>query len=127
MIPQPLDIWAETLFLARDDLYTTEKLYCLQEPSEVLPRTNIKPDNINNLLIRDLRGKEHEYTFNEQGFAVLGLDSALSYEEFSDPQRVEDVYLHELGTCSLKYFKASSIQFFDRVVVKPLSCLLNIQ
>lgn len=118
MIQQPLDVRAETLFLARDELYATEKLYCLQEPSGVLPRTNVKPDKINDLLIRDLRGKEHEYTFNEQGFAVMEMESALSYEEFSDPQRVEDIYLEELGTCLLRYFKGDSIQFFDRVVVK---------
>lgn len=118
MIQQPLDVWAETFFLARDERYTTEKLYRLQEPSEVLPGTNVKPDKINDLLIRDLRGKEHEYTFDEQGFAVMEMESALSYEEFSDPQRVEDIYLEELGTCLLEYFKGDSIQFFDRVVVK---------
>lgn len=125
MIQQPLDVWAEAFFLARDERYTTEKLYRLQEPSEVLPGTNVKPDKINDLLIRDLRGKEHEYTFDEQGFAVMEMESALSYEEFSDPQRVEDIYLEELGTCLLEYFKGDSIQFFDRVVVKLFPVFRN--
>lgn len=125
MSPQPLDVRAETFFLARDELYATEKLYRLQEPSEVLPRTNVKPDKIDNLLIRDLRGKEHEYTFDEQGFAVMEMESTLSYEEFSDPQRVDDIYLEELGTCLLRYFKGNSIQFFDRVVVRVVSSLLE--
>lgn len=121
MIQDSIDVCAETFFLAKDDLYQTEKLYRLQEPSDVLSRTNVKPDKINDLLIRDMRGKEHEYTFDKQGFTVLEMESALSYEEFNDPQRVEDVYLEEVGTCLLKYLKGSSIQFFDRVVSSSLS------
>lgn len=116
MSQKSLDVRAETFFLSRDELYQTEKLYRLQEPSDALPRTNVKTDKINDLQIRDLRGKEHEYTFEEQGFAVLQMESALTYEEFSDPQKVEDFYLEELGACLLKYMKGSSIQFFDRVV-----------
>ena len=127
MTQEALDVRADAFFLSRDELYQTEKLYRLQEPSNFLPRTNVKTDKINGLLIQDMRGKEHEYTFDEQGFAVLEMESGLPYEEFSDPQKVENVYLEELGACLLKYMKGSSIQFFDRVVsLSLLSCQLLI-
>jgi hypothetical protein len=112
------DLKATAYFLARDDLYRTVKPYYLEYLSDIVPRSNLKTHKIDDLLIRDLRGREHEFTFEENGFTILEMHSSMSYEDFDDKDKVENIYCEELGATLLEYTGATSVQIFDTTVSK---------
>jgi hypothetical protein len=120
MIPQ--DLRATLYFLRKDDLYGRVKPYSLEYTRDDINQSNLKTDKVKDLLVKDLRGVEHEFTFEKNGFAVLEMDSAMSYENFDDPVKVENVYCQELGKCLLKYMQATSVQIFD-TTVRPLALI----
>ncbi len=111
------DIHATMYFLRRDDIYRKVKSYNLEYASEDIPISNLKTHKVENLFIKDLRGIEHEFTFNENGFAVLDLQSSMSYEDFNDPDKIERIYCRELGSCLLRYMQATWVQVFDAQVL----------
>jgi hypothetical protein len=113
---QPKDLHATMYFLRRDKIYGTVKSYNLEFTSEELPISNLKTHKVEDLLIKDLRGIEHEFTFDTSGFAVLDLQSTMTYEDFNDPDKIENIYCQELGACLLRYMRATCVQVFDAQV-----------
>ncbi|KAM7213036.1 putative CmcJ-like methyltransferase [Rhypophila decipiens] len=100
-------------FLRKDESYHRVKTYNLEFHSEELPNSNAIPETIDDLWIQDIRGSEHEFSFDQSGFAVLDMHSSLSYPDFDDKGKVEQVYSQEVAACLLKYTGASDIQIFD--------------
>ena len=110
------DVTVTAYFLPKNDLYQTVKPYSLDFETEDVPRSNLTAQKVEDLLIKDLRGPEKEYSFEDNGIAVMNLESTMSYEDWNHQQKVQDVYCQELGVCVLNYLQASSIQIFDAQV-----------
>jgi hypothetical protein len=114
--PASQDIEATMYFMARDPIYRSVKPYFLQYfTSDGTPRNNVIQQEAR-VQINDIRGKEHMFNFTNSGFAILELDSKMSYDDFSDTEKIEEVYCEELSQCLLSYLHAESVHFFDRVV-----------
>ena len=102
-------------FLARHRLYETTKPYVLDYVSRTLPPTNelLVTENVQ---LHDLRGVEDTLTFARSGFAILDLHSRMSYEDFSNHDKIVECYFQEVGHALLDYLGASSIRIFDYAV-----------
>ena len=48
------------------------------------------------ITIKDMRGKEETFDFNTNGFAVVKLDSKISFEDFNDSKMIRNVYCKEI-------------------------------
>lgn len=107
------DLEATMYFLVEDDLYLKVKPYYLQQPSSVLPRHNLIFKDVNGIPVQDLRGREHEYSFEENGFAVLQMDTSLTLEDFTDPVKIAKIYCREVAASILGYLKGSFVQVID--------------
>ena len=104
-------------FLDRDPLYETEKLYELKyDPVGSIPRTNMKLSKWDDVEIRDIRGKKDSVSFQTDGFCLMNMSSAMAHEDFDDIQKVEAVYLQEVGEALKKTLSAKRVQIFDFTV-----------
>lgn len=84
-------------YLERLPLYDTEKPYTMRyEPDEDIPQSNFKKVPYP-MVVKSMREQGVEsFRINECGFQLVHLDSALSYDEFWDSKRVEEVYIKEV-------------------------------
>ncbi|KAL8795609.1 MAG: hypothetical protein Q9195_001847 [Heterodermia aff. obscurata] len=89
-------------FLARDKLYEHEKPYQLKyEPEKGISNSNLRLEKQEPLKISSIRGREQQFSMEENGFAVLKLDKEIPYDDFSDPagiRRYLDVVSENLKT-----------------------------
>ncbi|KAK1749797.1 hypothetical protein QBC47DRAFT_395344 [Echria macrotheca] len=106
-------IKASIRFLRNDNLYDTVKTYNLEFRSDEIPNSNAVPDRIDNVLVKNIRGHEQEFTFDQNGFAVLEMQTSLSYDDFADNSKIQHVYCQEVAACLLKYTGAATVQVFD--------------
>ena len=104
-------------FLSRSEIYRKEKPYSIDSEIENwtgdVARSNFSRHTVNNIPVNDLRGKEHLFSFEKHGFAVVEMHSAMKYEDYEDPAMVDDVYCQEIGSCVLKYLDAAAVHIFD--------------
>ncbi|KAK1765944.1 hypothetical protein QBC33DRAFT_620855 [Phialemonium atrogriseum] len=107
------DIYTSIRFLKNDELYHVVKTYNLEFRSEEIPISNALPEKVDNLLVKDIRGHEQDFTFDLNGFAVLDMQTSLSYDDFKDSSKIEHVYCQEVASCLLKYTQAAAVQIFD--------------
>lgn len=118
-------------FISPIDLYDTVKPYSIstdvQSWTGPVRRSNFQKD-VCNVMIQDLRGREGEFSFEENGFAVIDLKSSMSYEDFADPAKLADVYAQEVGACLLDYFGATALHAFSVIVfsIDFIVCLCSI-
>ena len=114
------DIHARLRFMKRAEIYKTEKPWGLNYGFDNWPtgiaRGNFVREDVENILIHDLRGREKQFTFKRHGFAVVEMHSSMTYEDFSSPKKVEEIYCAELGSCLLEYLGATHVQIFDAQV-----------
>lgn len=80
-----------------------------------VPRSNYQNSAVEDVLVKDLRGREAQFTFEKNGFAIIELDSAMTYEDFDDPVKFSGIYLQEVAACLLQYFDATSVHIFNTV------------
>ncbi|XXH04595.1 hypothetical protein Hte_011012 [Hypoxylon texense] len=103
-------------FMKRLELYKTTKPYSIAIEIESwtgdVPRSNFQQDCVD-VTIRDIRGREGQFTFEKNGFALLDFSSSMTYEDFEDTAKLENVYAQELGACLLQYFQATSVRIFS--------------
>lgn len=129
-IAPPAEMSTESLyvpmsFISPTELYDTVKPYTISTDVEnwagSVRRSNFQK-NVCNVMIHNLRGREADFSFEENGFAVIDLKSSMSYEDFADPTKLADVYVQEVGSCLLDYFGATALQAFSVIVfpVPPL-------
>jgi hypothetical protein len=113
------DVLAQLNFLAKDPLYDVEKPYNLAYESDTVPRQNLVKETQNDVLVHDIRGKEHELTFERNGIAVLEMESQMQYTDFDHPEKIIDCYLEEIGQLLYQYMNPRSVQIFDYNVKAP--------
>lgn len=107
---------ATVYYFRRHPLYEQVKPYLIDyEVENGFPRTNIIPEP-HEVFIQNLRGAESSFSFDENGFAVLEMQSAMEYEDFDDKAKIKDVYLGEISSCLLRYFNARAVHIFDFAV-----------
>jgi hypothetical protein len=113
------DILATLYYLRRDNLWQYVKPYSLEFETDEIPRSNFKTQKVEDIPIEDVRGKEDKFSFSKKGWAVLEMESAMTYEDFQDSDKIDNIYCHELSLLILEYMKpmmASSVQIFDTAV-----------
>ncbi|KAL8742478.1 MAG: hypothetical protein Q9190_005040 [Brigantiaea leucoxantha] len=112
-------IIASLRFLERSSFYEKEKPYTIDYRIPTweadIERTNFRAD-AHEVVITDIRGKEDQFTFDTNGFAVIESESEseMSYEDFQDRKKVETVFCEEMASSLLQYFNdAAAIRVFD--------------
>ncbi|KAF4964201.1 hypothetical protein FSARC_7835 [Fusarium sarcochroum] len=100
-------------FLQKDSLYEDVKPYRLGYRSDNVPTTNLVRQAVRDIEMHDLRGIEHELTFERNGVAVLEADNIMEYDDFNDRQQVIDSYCTAIGHILLEYMQAKTVQVFD--------------
>ncbi|CZS96389.1 uncharacterized protein RAG0_05746 [Rhynchosporium agropyri] len=103
-------------YCTRHRLYTTVKPYLIDyEDLSDFPRTNIIPEP-HTVSISDIRGLEAAFNFENNGFAVVQMESAMQYQDFDDLEKIRNVYCAEIASCLLQYFEAQEVHIFDFAV-----------
>lgn len=110
-------ITASLRFLERSPLYEKEKPYTIDYSIPAweadIERTNFRAD-AHEVVITDIRGKEDQFTFDANGFAVIETESEMSYDDFQDRKKVETVFCEEMASILLQYFNdAAAVRVFD--------------
>jgi hypothetical protein len=102
-------------FLRRSPKYETEKPYSVRFPlGDGLEQSNILRDKCL-LQINTMRGR-HDLTLEECGFEVMRFSSALSYEDFDDPESISGVYLPEVCKKLKQHLSAAHVIPIDFAV-----------
>ncbi|KAL9090060.1 MAG: hypothetical protein Q9159_002228 [Coniocarpon cinnabarinum] len=110
------DVKVTLQYLAREELYTRVKPYLLNYMSDTSHHHNLVPYTTPEISVYDIRGREDEIDFDQKGFGVAHMHSAMQYEDYCDPKKVEEIYCTEVGACLIKLLGASSVQVFDMAV-----------
>lgn len=104
-------------FLTHNDLFMAEKPYAFRfalkdhDISANIPQTNMKMERKEDIIIKDIRGHEKQYSLEKTGFEVLSHTSEIAYEDFYNPDKVK-IYLHELEDLLKGRLKASHVLVF---------------
>ncbi|KAL9028781.1 MAG: hypothetical protein Q9196_002904 [Gyalolechia fulgens] len=86
------DVRASVWFLEKDELYATVKPYALAfTPAAQIPRENIRRKEVL-LAISDLRGSEHMFTLNRNGFVVLRFHNQHDNIDWDNEMRVKELH-----------------------------------
>ena len=113
-------------FLTRDIMYEKEKPFQLKYAPEVgIPKTNFRLEKQDPITISNIRGREQQFSFQRNGFAVLKMDKEVPYEDFSDPEGIRR-YLEAVSENLKVVLGANKVQPFQYVVrlylhVSPLN------
>ena len=88
-----------------------------------VPEDNIAVSNVirekHLVAVRDMRGVEDEYQLDKNGFTISKLATAMAYEDYDNPMKVETVYLPELEEILSQHFPGSTIDFVSYLVAMP--------
>lgn len=110
----PNDVLTMTYYADRDEKYLKEKPYELKFlPPEDFPVTNMKWSRYDNISVTDVRGHEDKNNIERTGFLTHRLVTSLTYEDFSDSQKIEQVYLREVAHCLKHALGADRVLVFD--------------
>ncbi|CAO1596776.1 hypothetical protein XANCAGTX0491_000607 [Xanthoria calcicola] len=113
------DLQASIHFLAQSELYHTEKPYALRYTGEnEIAQTNIKLEKHDDIPIHDIRGREREFSLEKNGFTISKMSSRMFYWDFSDPERVNTIYLHEVATHLKEMLGARHVQIYEHMIRK---------
>jgi len=105
--------------LDRLELYKKEKPYEMRfYPPGDFPRKNLQISKYHNIQVEDVRGREQELSLEKNGFVVMGLDTGMSAEDFSDRQSIRSRYLPKVAEGLRKCLGASRVQVHDYLVRK---------
>ena len=98
-------------FLKELKLYEVEKPYRLRfrSPEPSIPRTNIQFEQIDDVLVQDIRHCAEPLDYEDTGFAMLHLDSPLTYEESYDETKLRNFFLADLKQLLIKLYKTPNI------------------
>ena len=100
-------------FLRENPCFKEEKPYAFRFDLESagVPQSNMEMREVKPISITDMRGFEHNFSLEANGFAVLGLDSKLSYSDYHDAEKLK-VYFHELEELLKAYLGAREVKVF---------------
>lgn len=118
------DVLTDLIFLKPDSRYIHEKPYRLRyDPGDAIPRTNCETDVKRDVTVRDIRGRETDYTLNRNGFQVVRLDSKLTPEDFHDRAKVKAVYYQELRELLQRTLGAKKVEVLEHGVCSSLGVI----
>jgi hypothetical protein len=104
-------------FLAANDLYLRQKPYSLRfEPKQPFLQSNIRTEKHEDIVIEDIRGRENDFDFNANGFAVMPFTSQMAYDDFDDKQKLIELYLKEVADKLRNFLGALHVQIFEHTV-----------
>ncbi|CAK1367573.1 unnamed protein product [Cercospora beticola] len=107
-------IQTETYYADRDEKFRHEKPYELKfSPPEDFPLTNMTWSRYDGIHVTDIRGHESQYNARDHGFQLVPMRTALLYEDFGNPQKVEQVYMKEVAACLQSNLDAARVLVFD--------------
>lgn len=110
------NVQASIYFLAHKELYRTEQPYSLRYTGEErIPSTNIELDR-HDISIRDIRGREHEFSLEANGFMISRFNSRMRYQDFNDRDQIISIYLHEVASHLKSLLGARHVQVFEHLV-----------
>ena len=106
-------VQANMHFLKYDARHNEEKPYAFRYELDTqdIPQSNMEMEKIEGISISDIRGIEHEYSLDSNGFTILKHQSAIEYRDYYDLNIVW-VYLHELEDLLKIYLRASKVEIF---------------
>ena len=108
-------------------MYEKDKPYTLHRSCLTnIPYDNFIAHTVENMTIRDLRAVEKTFSFDENGIAILQMQSSMAYDDFSDPAKIENIYCKEIGEALLQYTSAKSVQIFDFAVRSMRGSIMDI-
>lgn len=108
----------QVYFLKKLSLYETEKPYSLRfTPPEGFLRANVALEP-HTIPIHDIRPSKDELSLENNGFAVMHLDTRMRYEDFDNEQMIKEVYLREVSETLQEYLGASQVQIFEHTVTR---------
>ncbi|KAK5451988.1 hypothetical protein LTS15_007711 [Exophiala xenobiotica] len=106
-------------FLSRLPIYREEKPYTIRynlaKDSAVL-RTNAYHEEIQNVPITDIRGRESLFTLSEHGFGVIKYEINMTHQDFADEKRVEEVYLPGVARRLRELLDAKHVQVYEHII-----------
>jgi hypothetical protein len=112
----PMSIVTEIYHLQELPLYVSEKPYTMR----YVPEGGTAVSNVlrekHKLLVKDIRGSEHEYTLDRNGFTISQLRTSLDYVTFDGQDAIEKNYFPELETILLDMFPGSTVDFVSYLV-----------
>lgn len=111
-------------YLERLPLYDVEKPYSMRYmPEDGIPQSNYTKIKCP-ITVQSMRGPgSGPFLIDECGFQVEKLHSGLSYDEFWDNQRVQQVYIEEVKQVLKKVLGAKYVHVLDYAVSVQCSCL----
>ena len=113
------DVEADIHYLSRSDIYKSVKPYTLRyKPPGSLPISNVTREK-ECTIIRNMRHHLDALKYDSCGFQVVELDTQMTFDDFSDVDKIDQVHRPEIEKCVKRTMQASSVQVLDYVV----SCL----
>ena len=110
------DIEADIYYLSRSDVYKTVKPYTLRyKPPGSLPITNVVREQ-KTTIIRNMRQHPEKLQYDKCGFQFANLDTQMTWEDFSDVNKIDQIHRPEIEQCVKEKLQASSVQVLDYVV-----------
>lgn len=113
---------ASVHFLKKDPLHDEEKPYAFRYEidGEDVPQSNMEMEKKETIQITDLRGIEHEFSLERNGFTIMNLEGGLQYEDFYDEEKVQ-TYFRELENLLSEHLGASKVEIFRHGVLAEAS------
>jgi hypothetical protein len=92
MIKSRQDVQNTSIWFLEDGLYEKVKPYTLAfQPDVDIPRHNIKRKEVSRIIL-DLRGSEHEFTLDRNGFMVLNFQDFLTPIAWDNKATVKQIH-----------------------------------
>lgn len=119
----PVEV-ATIQYLARDELYSTEKPYKITLDLDLDgPVTNVLL-TANEVEIRDAQSVKDHFTLAINGFQIFDWDTQMSPEDFCSPEVIKSKYFLELNNRLAEFFPAHvEIHFIGHKVSPKNNCL----
>lgn len=102
---------ATLFFTVKDDpIHERERPYVHSYIPKGIPRTNLTYRSVENITLRDLRTRPLNY--KDHGLTVTPFSTALSYEDFKDPAKIESSYFGEAQSTLREVLAAKEVRIF---------------
>lgn len=113
------DLTTSFHFLCRNDLWKREKPYSLKFiPKADFPKNNGQRAQKDGILVEDIRGRESNFSFEKNGFAIMRIDdSRMTYSDFDNPDIINAIYLKQIAHGLQELLGAERVQIFDCLVL----------
>ncbi|MCJ1260728.1 hypothetical protein MMC22_000590 [Lobaria immixta] len=106
-------------FLEDNNVFQSEKSYLLAfEPPERISKLNMTLQEHNDVLVKDIRGQEHDSIFDETGYAILNFQSQIQYKDFHDEKKINHIYLKEVAENLKAFLGTMRVQIYEHLLRK---------